>query len=439
MPTSSLKEAVFRTIDAQREQLIAFAAEYVATPSINPGKALPGETGDESVCQTWLAGRLREFGTFANVDVWEDAPGRPNVAGILGTNGGRPGLTFNGHTDTVEVTPDQRAAWTGDPWSGEIRDGLLFGRGAVDMKGGISAFMWAAKAVAEARVPLTRDVAVTASIAEETSEADIGPLSVLRRGYDAPLVVNAEPTDLRICPVGMGWLFVRITVEGRRLHPASRWTAVHPQPHGTPMEGVDAIDKLRPIMNAVAELDHDWALTERHPLMPPGAMGLSPVWIAGGDHRAAMSDSASVEYAVPFRPGIRSSAVLERIRAVIDGVAARDSWLLEHPPVIDAPVNHAILEPLDIDSAHPAVGAIAGAFESALRRTPELGCMPGPCDANFMAEAGTTTVVLGPGDLALGAAHGTDEHIAVEAIVDACKVYAALIVDICGPDPKELS
>jgi acetylornithine deacetylase/succinyl-diaminopimelate desuccinylase-like protein len=151
-----------------------------------------------------------------------------------------------------------------------------------------------------------------------------------------------------------------------------------------------------------------------------------------------MSDSASIEYAVPFRPGIRSSAVLERIRAVIDGVAARDSWLLEHPPIIDAPVNHAILEPLDIDPAHPAVGAIAAAFESALRRPPELGCMPGPCDANFMAEAGTTTVVLGPGDLALGAAHGTDEHIAVEAIVEACKVYAALMVDICGPDPKEL-
>jgi len=49
---------------------------------------------------------------------------------------------FNGHTDTVEVTPHQRGRWLGDPWSGEIRDGNLYGRGSTDMKSGNAAFLW---------------------------------------------------------------------------------------------------------------------------------------------------------------------------------------------------------------------------------------------------------------------------------------------------------
>jgi len=52
---------------------------------------------------------------------------------------------FNGHTDTVEVTTAQKQQWIGDPWSGEIRDGNLFGRGSTDMKSGNTAFLWAAK------------------------------------------------------------------------------------------------------------------------------------------------------------------------------------------------------------------------------------------------------------------------------------------------------
>src|SRR5206468_3795061 len=132
---------------------------------------------------------------------------RPNLAAVLRGSDPRPGLMFNGHSDTVEVTPDQRAAWTGDPWSADIRSGLLYGRGATDMKGGNAAFLWAAKTVAEVGVPLARSVIVSVNIAEETAEAEVGPASVLARGYKAPLIVNAEPTNLRICPATMGWFF----------------------------------------------------------------------------------------------------------------------------------------------------------------------------------------------------------------------------------------
>jgi acetylornithine deacetylase/succinyl-diaminopimelate desuccinylase family protein len=421
---------VLETIDAQRDELIRFLAEYVSIPSVNPGRAAPGEVGDEAPCQRWLADRLRSFGVFAAVDLWEEVEGRPNLAATLGSSG-EAALMFNGHTDTVEVTEDQREAWAGDPWSGEVRGERLYGRGSTDMKAGNAAFCWAAKVVGEIGIPLDRDVHVTASIAEETAEADVGPLSVVRRGYTAPIIVNAEPTGLRICPAGMGWFFFRVSVKGKRLHPASRYTAVWPQPHGVPIEGVDAIEKTRKVMAALSELERDWSIHQRHPLVPPGDMGLCPVYIHGGAHRAAMSDACEVEYAVVYNPGLRSGDVLAQIEAAVDGVAATDTWLREHPPQLEAPVIHQILEPVDVPLDHAAVTGLTDAFRTALGREPERGSLPGPCDANIMCEEGLPTVIFGPGDLSFGA-HGTNEYVPVDQVVEACKVYATLILDRCS-------
>lgn len=428
---SAHKAQVYQRIEAQQEELVAFLRRYVSLASVNPGRALPGEPGDEAPCQRWLAETLRSFGTFATVDVWDGAPGRPNVAATLAGTERTPGLMFNGHTDTVEVTPDQRQAWIGDPWSSEIRDGRLYGRGATDMKAGNAAFFWAAKVVAEAGVPLARDVFLTANIAEETGEAAIGPESVLARGYTAPLIISAEPTNLRICPAAVGWFFFRLSVVGKSLHPASRYTSIYPRADTTPVPGVDAINKMRKLMDALTVLEQDWAIYQKHPMMPPGGMNLCPVYLHGGSHRAAMSESCVVEYAVVFNPGLRSAEVLQQIQTAIDGAVASDTWLRTHRPLLEAPVIHQILEPVNLPLDHPGVQALGAAYAHAVGGTPEFSCLPGPCDANIMNEKGATTAIFGPGDLSWGA-HGTNEYVPLDQVIAACKVYAALIIDLCG-------
>lgn len=424
------RAAAVAAIDRSADDLVAFLSRYVSMPSVNPGRAQPGDTGDEAACQHWLAHLLREW-RVGEVDVWEDAPSRPNLAVTMPGTAGEPGVMFNGHGDTVEVTADQREAWDGDPWSGEVRGGALYGRGSVDMKAGNAAFLWAGRVIRELGVPLARPALLTVSIAEETAEAEIGPLGVLRRGYRAPLIVNAEPSELRICPVAMGWMFLRITVRGLRLHPASRFTALYPEP-GEEIGGVDAILGMTRVMAAFEELERDWYLHRRHPLMPPGAMGMCPVQIEGGAPRAAMSERCSTVYAVPIAPSLRSADVLRELRAVLDGVAARDTWLREHPPEIECPVIHRVIEPLDLAPDHWAVDAVARSFEATLGATATIGCFPGPCDANIMAEAGETAVICGPGRLSSGA-HGTNEHVEVAPVIAACKLYAGLILDRCGP------
>lgn len=428
--TTQTKRQVFERIDQQASELLQFLQQYVAHKSVNPGRGTPEDPGEEESCQRWLALELEHMGCFDKIDLWADVPGRPNLAAVITGRSGQPGLMFNGHTDTVEVTPPQREKWIGDPWSGETRDGNLYGRGSTDMKSGNAAFLWAAKVLCEMGLSLRDDLILTFSIAEETGEVDVGPLSVVRRGYTAPFVVNAEPTRLRVCPATMGWFFFKITVLGKGLHPASRYAAVYPSRNPLPLPGIDAIEKLRKIMDALTQLEHDWALNQRHIFMPPGGMNMCPVYIHGGNLRASMPEQCEVVYAVVYNPSLRSDEVMRQIRSGIDGVVASDTWLREHPPIIEMPVIHQVLEPVNLPLDHPAVQKLAAAYREALGSDPEFGSLPGPCDANIMSEAGITTVIFGPGDLAMNA-HGANEYVPVQQVIDACKVYASLMVDCC--------
>jgi acetylornithine deacetylase len=299
------------------------------------------------------------------------------------------------------------------------------------MKSGNAAFAWAARCLADAGFKSASDLIVTYSIGEETGEAEIGPLSVLERGYRAPLIINGEPTNLRVAPATMGWFFFRFTIEGKSLHPAARYTAIYPQPGTEPLAGVDAVEKARKIMDALSHLERDWALYQHHPVMPPGGMNLCHVSIQGGSYRAEMPPNCEVVYAVVYNPALTGDQVLAEIRSVIDGVSRADSWLREHPPVIDYPVIHRVLDPVNLPLDHVAVQTLQQSFRTALGREPELGCLSGPCDANIMTGEGETTILLGPGDLAYGA-HGTNEYVPVDQVIDACKVYASFIIDWCG-------
>ncbi len=430
----AVKHTILAEIDRQVPEMIRFLQEYVAHKSVNPGRGTPDDPGEEETCQRWLAQQIEQMGCFAKIDLWAEALGRPNLAAVLPGHSGRASLMFNGHTDTVEVTAQQKERWSGDPWSGEVRAGNLYGRGSTDMKGGNAAFLWAAKILGETSVARHSDIVLTFSIAEETAGADIGPMSVVRRGYIAPMVVNAEPTSLRISPATMGWFFFKITVLGKGLHPASRYAAVYPSAQPPPLPGIDAVAKARKIMDAFSIMEEDWALYQKHPFMPPGGMNLCPVYIHGGNLRASMPEQCEIVYAVVYNPALRSDEVLRQIRETVAGVVSLDGWLREHPPVIEAPVIHQILEPVNLPLNHEAVQMLATAYRDALGVEPTFGSLPGPCDANIMSEAGITTVIFGPGDLAMNA-HGANEYVPVQQVIDACKVYASLMVDCCvDPD-----
>lgn len=131
MPNAETEKQILSWIEDDRDTLIRFLSDFVRTPSANP-------PGDTRAVSTFIAEHLRRHGIEAEVlSAREDMP---NVVAEMG-EGGRH-LVLNGHTDVFPPGPDH--IWQdGAPWSGEIKDGRIHGRGAVDMKSGTAASIWA--------------------------------------------------------------------------------------------------------------------------------------------------------------------------------------------------------------------------------------------------------------------------------------------------------
>ena len=105
---------------------ISLCQQMIRIPSVNHGEG----RGDEKAMAEFIAGKLKEVGIDS--ELIETAPDRVNVvAKVAGSDTQRPGLIIHGHIDVVPVNADD---WSVDPFSGEIKDGFIWGRGAVDMK-----------------------------------------------------------------------------------------------------------------------------------------------------------------------------------------------------------------------------------------------------------------------------------------------------------------
>ena len=108
------------------EEVVKICQDLIRIPSVNFGEG----RGDEKAVAEYLVASLAEVGIEAKI--YESAPNRCNViANIEGSNTARPGLVVHGH---IDVVPANAADWSVDPFAAEIRDGMIWGRGAVDMK-----------------------------------------------------------------------------------------------------------------------------------------------------------------------------------------------------------------------------------------------------------------------------------------------------------------
>ena len=219
------------------------------TVSVDLSPGSEHRENQERELQEFVAERLGALG--ARVDLFEpDAPalrdhpmmppwhhwhGRPiTVATLEGAGGGRS-LIVNGHIDVV--SPGDLGRWTTPPFEPDLRDGRIYGRGAVDMKGGVAAALFALEALAASGVRLAGDVTFQAVPDEETCA--MGTVAVIERGYRADAGLVPEPTRLNFWIATRGLLHGSVSVPGRSAH------AEMNQPPWQQGGGVNAIEKSR--------------------------------------------------------------------------------------------------------------------------------------------------------------------------------------------------
>ena len=145
----------WRALGAEAAQLLS---QYIRINTTNP-------PGNEMRAAQWLAAALRREGVESQV--YEPAPGKANLyARVRGDGSARP-LILLSHMDVVLATPEY---WTVDPFSGAIKDGYVWGRGALDMKGEAIAQLMALAVLQRAHVPLKRDIIFLATSDEEIGQ-----------------------------------------------------------------------------------------------------------------------------------------------------------------------------------------------------------------------------------------------------------------------------
>ncbi len=436
---TDLRDRVLAAVDARRDELVSTVSRMIQIESVNP--KYPGQVYDEVVGREGEASKAfaeiyRSVG--AEVDLFAIEPGRENAVGVLRGKGGGRSLIYNGHVDVVP--PGDPAMWTGgNPFSGRVDGTRIWGRGASDMKSGVVAQAFAARALHDAGVRLDGDLILEAVVGEEVMDHECGVTATVKRGYTADAAVVSEPSappaPLGIIPVSPGLWWFSLTVEGKPTHASMRGTLIRAGGLGAQV-GVNAIDKGVDMFLAMRRLEDEWGQSKRHDLFEPGHFTIHPGVVTGGPKGVLVpfivSEFMTIEYCCWYHPDSKPDEVQREIEEHIHRAAQLDPWLREHPPVLEWKLNWPSFS---VDPAHPICEAIGTAHAAANAGTrfagrPAVRGFAAVEDCSFLNLGNVPTVSYGPGDLRV--AHAYDEHVYIDELVAATKTFALLAMDWCG-------
>jgi acetylornithine deacetylase len=347
--------------------------------------------------------RLRAHPRFPGMEV--DRSEGINLAGSLGPRGERS-LILNGHVDVVP--PGDRQAWSASPWSGHISAGRLHGRGACDMKAGLSVALAVAAALVKSDLPLQGRLIVQSVVGEE--DGGLGTFAMIERGYRADAGIILEPTRLRLIPAQAGALSFRLSMAGRAAHASVRY------------EGVSALEKFALVEARLRQLERTLnrdphPLFRHYPIPYPLLVGK----LRSGAWSSTVPDHLEAEGRVGVPVGMATAAVRAQFEAALEEAARQDHFLRDHPPQVEWFGGQFAAAEVDPDV--PVFKLLREAHSQELGVEPPLDGAPYGSDMRlFIHEAEMPAILYGPGDIRQ--AHSTDEWIAVDEIVRCARIVA---------------
>jgi acetylornithine deacetylase len=378
-----------------RGDAVALARALIKIDSRNP--TLAPDSPGEGECARALAAVLDDWGF--DVRLIDATPGRPNVVARIGPIDA-PALMLNGHLDVVGVE-----GMIHQPFSADLRNNRIYGRGSADMKGGVAAMC--AAAVTGASRESERQILITAVVDEEYES--LGMRALLAAGIRAEQAIITEPTTLAVCPAHRGFAWFDVDLKGRAAH-GSRYDV-----------GIDAIMHAGLLLAELDRLEQTREAGPTHPLLGRGSLHAST--IEGG---VGMSTYPELCKLAIERRTIPGESVQNATREIADACAR----VKANRPEFEARVtlNTAQL-PSDVPVDAPIVRRLVGAVER--EGIPvRIEGLSAWTDAALLNEAGIPTVCFGPGDIAL--AHAAEEFVPVDDIERATRVLARVVQDWCA-------
>jgi acetylornithine deacetylase len=383
-------------VPIDRDYLLRTLTRLVQTPSINP--AFGGGTTNERDVAAYVAAELSALGMELTHS--EPEPGRVSVVGRLRGRGGGRSLMLYAHHDTVGIEG------MADPFSAEVREGRLYGRGAYDMKGSLAACLTAVKAVRDSGQPLAGDLVIAAVADEEV--ASIGMADVLTKvRTDAAIVTEA--TELRVCLAHKGFCWIEVETVGRAAH-GSRF-----------QDGIDANMRMGRFLAQLDQLEQELRASAPHRLVGPPS--LHAAVLRGGTGTSTYAAHCRLEIERRMIPGETEASVVGQVQSIIDRLASQDStFRATARPFLTR-------ESFEVDPDAAISRAVRSASTRVLGAEPPLIGEPHWMDSALLSATGIETIVLGPCG---GGAHADVEWVELDTVVQAAEIYALAATEYCG-------
>jgi acetylornithine deacetylase len=413
-----VEKRVLQAVDV--EGMLDFLCALIAVPSL---------VGDEVAGQEHVATQMERSGL--KVDLWEldfdelsqhaffsieeERKRGLGLVGVTGEDSGGRSLILNGHVDVVPVGDE--SLWHYSPWQGTIADGRVYGRGSVDMKGGLCCALFAAKALRDAGIRLKGRLMVESVIGEE--DGGVGTLATILRGYRADGAIVCEPTQLTVAPAQAGAFNFRVTIPGKAAHGCVR------------EEGVSPIEKFFPIHEALMDLERQRNQQATDPLYDgyelPFALCIGNV--RAGTWASSVAENLVFEGRYGIAPGEDEAAARHAFERTVAEAAQGDPWLREHPPVVEWWGGQ--FYPARTPVEHPLVRTVTAAFEEVSGRPARVEGMTYGADMGLLVNVGhTPTVLFGPGDVRVS--HRPDEYVPIDELEMAARTLALAALHFCG-------
>jgi len=392
-----IEDRLLQTIQQLQAEITDFCTQLIQTPSVN------GVHDELNLAQA-IAEQGRSLGL--HVQMVGKFPNRPNVI-VNTTARGKTGLLLLGHLDTVP--PGDEENWSVPPFSGAVVDGKIYGRGAIDTKGGIAAALYALAALRQVtgdQLP-GRSQLICVPDEETGATGELGIKYLHANGLLSALGAIYAYSGRQITLGHRGLIRYRLRCKGESIHTgAAEWQ------EGT--AGANAVTGMAKLLIELESLELPYSFTkyfERfRPVVTPGTM------IHGGVTINVVPDMCEAWVDVRLTPEYDR----ERIETLLNGCIKR---VVQERPKLTFEYNLLNYAPAALsDERAPIVNVLETITQQITSHMPER-VVAGPANEGYLlVERGIPTICgFGP----TGAnAHAADEYVEIQGLVEAAEIFA---------------
>lgn len=388
---------VIQSIHVDKNEALTLLEDLVKIDSVNPS-LYPGGSGESRIA-CFIGDYLKKTGF--RVEYQHIAKNRVNVIGILPGSGGGKSLMLNGHTDTVSIDGMEI-----EPFAPKLENGRIYGRGTLDMKGGVTSMIMAARSIYDAGIQLKGDIILALVADEEYASAGT---DTLVSEYSADAAIIAEPTELKITIAHKGFAWARIEIFGKAAH-GSR-----------PNEGIDAIVKAGKVLNALETLSHNFLPQKKHPLL--GSPSIHASLITGGTELSTYPDYCKIELERRTIPGEDKNTVVNELDNLLESLRTQDNQFIAKSDVFFYRPH------LEISPDCRVVQCLDQAFQRIFDQEPAYVGESYWMDSALLAGAGIPTVIFGPSGQG---AHAAVEYVDFDSVIQTAEVLAHTCILFCS-------